>query len=169
MRKKHPMRLIALVAIIGMALEYLWEELLIQLIDTPFPNSLCHHLWYVIRVYLILTEGIILERRQVPAAFKKGIRVWGLPVAMGALVIAAVELSFWNRMTSFGRVVVGLSCAVLVFTAFPAIYAQLVEKGRQTKCPRSSPKKLCPVLCAGEKRSMILCGYIVYIGWFCLC
>ena len=138
MRKKHPMLLIALVAITGMALEYLWEELLIQLIDTPFPNSLCHHLWYVIRVYLILTEGMILDRRQVPAAFKKGIRAWGVPVAMGALVIVTVELSFWNRMTSFGRVVVGLSCAVLVFTAFPAIYAQLGEKGRQTKCPRSS-------------------------------
>ena len=43
MRKKHPMRLIALVTIIGMALEYLWEVLLIQLIDTPFPHSLCHH------------------------------------------------------------------------------------------------------------------------------
>ena len=139
MRKKHPMRLIALVAIIGMALEYLWEELLIQLIDTPFPNSLCHHLWYVIRVYLILTEGMILERGQVSAAFKKGVRVWGLPVAMGALVIAATELSFWNRMTSFGRVVVGLSCAVLVFTALPAIYAQLVEKRATDNMPPEQP------------------------------
>ena len=93
---------------------------------------------YALETVLLFFEIYILMKGFVSAAFKKGIRVWGLPVAMGALVIAATELSFWNRMTSFGRVVVGLSCAVLVFTAFPAIHAQLVEKGRQTKCPRSS-------------------------------
>ena len=128
MRKKPPKLLMLYMVIIGLALEYLREELLLKLLDTPFSDALCNHLWYALEVFLFFTEWIILERRQVSIACKKGVRVWGLPVAMGALVIAATELSFWNRMTSFGRVVVCISCAVLVFTAFPAIYAQLVEK-----------------------------------------
>ena len=86
------------------------------------------------------------------AAFKKGVRVWGLPVAMGALVIAATELSFWNRMTSFGRVVVGLSCAVLVFTAFPAIYAQLVEKRATDNMPPAAVLKNFVRFCVPERK-----------------
>ena len=139
MRKKPPKLLMLYMVFIGLALEYLREELLLKLLDTPFSGVLCNHLWYALEVFLFFTEWMILERRQVSAAFKKGIRVWGLPVAMGALVIAAVELSFWNRMTSFGRVVVGLSCAVLVFTAFPAIHAQLVEKRATDNMPPEQP------------------------------
>ena len=135
MRKKPPKLLMLYMVIIGLALEYLREELLLKLLDTPFSDALCNHLWYALEVFLFFTEWIILERRQVSTAFKKGIRAWGLPVAMGALVIAATELSFWNRMTSFGRVVVGISCVVLVFTAFPAIYAQLVEKRATDNMP----------------------------------
>ena len=135
MRKKPPKLLMLYMVFIGLALEYLREELLLKLLDTPFSGALCNHLWYALEVFLFFTEWIILERRQVSTAFKKGIRAWGVPVAMGALVIVTVELSFWNRMTSFGRVVVGLSCAVLVFTAFPAIYAQLVEKRATDNMP----------------------------------
>lgn len=139
MRKKPPKLLMLYMVFIGLALEYLREELLPKLLDTPFSGALCNHLWYALEVFLFFTEWIILERRQVSAAFKKGIRAWGVPVAMGALVIVTVELSFWNRMTSFGRVVVGLSCAVLVFTAFPAIYAQLVEKRATDNMPPEQP------------------------------
>ena len=138
MRPPKKKLLMLYMVFIGLALEYLREELLLKLLDTPFSGALCNHLWYALEVFLFFTEWMILERRQVSAAFKKGIRVWGLPVAMGALVIAATELSFWNRMTSFGRVVVGISCAVLVFTAFPAIYAQLTEKSQLAKCTQSS-------------------------------
>lgn len=129
MRKSHPVLYFGISwVVISLSVRYLREELILRLIDSPFSNTLCDGLWYALETVLLFFEIYILMKGFVSAAFKKGIRVWGLPVAMGALVIAATELSFWKRMTSFGRVVVGLSCAVLVFTAFPAIYAQLVEK-----------------------------------------
>ena len=83
MRKKPPKLLMLYMVFIGLALEYLREELLLKLLDTPFSGALCNHLWYALEVFLFFTEWMILERRQVSAAFKKGIRVWGLPVAMG--------------------------------------------------------------------------------------
>ena len=136
MRTRHPILLFGISwVVISLSVRYLREELVLQLIDSPFSNTLCDDLWYALETVLFFFEIYILMKGFVSAAFKKGIRVWGLPVAMGALVIAAVELSFWNRMTSFGRVVVGLSCAVLVFTAFPAIYAQLVEKRATDNMP----------------------------------
>ena len=77
MRKKPPKLLMLYMVIIGLALEYLREELLLKLLDTPFSDALCNHLWYAIEVFLFFTEWIILERRQVSTAFKKGIRAWG--------------------------------------------------------------------------------------------
>ncbi len=136
MRKKDPgFRYCLFIALSYLAMKYLTRQIGCMLTELAVPKWEQDCLWYFVLFPLCVLQLYLLGSGYISIAFKKGIRTWGWPIALGLLVVACIEIFFWRMMMPLERVEFGLSAAMMVLPTFPAAYVRLTIKKRTNQMP----------------------------------